>query len=286
MLVMKAHKFKPRRLKSWPETFFAQPKLNGVRCWTKGGVPYSSQGNEFMSIPHIKELLLELPFDVDGELYIHGQPLEYISGLARRQHADEETLELEYWIFDVIPSHDPGVEFCRGKQKRHVQSTRILELVAAVEHEILPQKSILYVGATSITADRIDEWLQYLLADGFEGLILRNPDAFYEFRRSPNLLKLKPERQFICTVKSFKEEVSQERTPKGRLGAVLVSSGEVADTWVGTGAALTAEGRSYWWEHQDQLIGMPAACRCMNLTTNGVMFHPVLQKFLRSFKGD
>ena len=109
-----AYPFEESRLAKWKPPYIVQPKLDGVRCRAipiKNGSEQnnytivSSEENPFWCLPHIQVALDELNLDIelDGELYIHNEPFEYISSISSRDvncHPDYE--KLEYHIFDLV----------------------------------------------------------------------------------------------------------------------------------------------------------------------------------------
>jgi hypothetical protein len=88
--IMLCQPFEERRLQRWnvPEVI-VQPKLDGERCrafWDferREWVLVSSEGNEFLHVPHIGQELEELgiphSYHLDGELYIHNATFNDIS---------------------------------------------------------------------------------------------------------------------------------------------------------------------------------------------------------------
>ena len=72
-----------------------QPKLNGIRAVFDGKELYSRTGKTLPGKAHIISALMELKKrcanmpSLDGELYLHGEPLNYISGQARKENDEE-----------------------------------------------------------------------------------------------------------------------------------------------------------------------------------------------------
>ena len=129
---------------------------------------------------------------LDGELYVHGRGLAWISGQARRD-ADSE---LEYHVFDcffpgaIAAGHDmPSAQrqaylalvFAAGPQPGGLAAATHVRRVEAFPGPDLP--------AVLALRDRF-------LAEGYEGAIVRKGDKGYRYGdnnyHSTNLLKLKP----------------------------------------------------------------------------------------------
>ena len=95
---MLAHKFDINRVDySKPESYYIQPKLDGVRCLFTANGAYSRNNKKFMNLKHI-EMALKPFFEqqpdivLDGELYNHKlkNDFEKIISLVRKQKPTEE----------------------------------------------------------------------------------------------------------------------------------------------------------------------------------------------------
>ena len=161
----------------------AQPKLDGVRCLGIGGdkVTFLSRGGEYYNMPHLIEEVRHLTDRynciLDGELYLHGEPLSKISGLARRVMVNMFDPLLEYHVYDIISGN-------KTQTARLVilnaMKTEKLEYIKIVESKLIGSHE---------EATKIHD--KYVL-EGYEGLILRKLNALYELSfRSDSLLKLK-----------------------------------------------------------------------------------------------
>lgn len=106
-----AHIYEPKRI-NWQQPVWLQPKLNGVRALYQAGHFQSRD-----ELPWPKDMLkhltqpLQLMFPderiiLDGELYVHGWPLQRINQAvavnATVRGANEDTPFVEYHIFDLI----------------------------------------------------------------------------------------------------------------------------------------------------------------------------------------
>ena len=99
----------------WEKPKWCSKKLDGVRCMMKYDselkiIKTISRGgdNYDVSLSHIieNEELLNLFNDypdiiLDGEIYVHGWPLQRISGTARLKTHNDRCDLLEYWIYDI-----------------------------------------------------------------------------------------------------------------------------------------------------------------------------------------
>lgn len=95
--------------------WLASRKIDGVRCLmyysdgevhttSRGGQHYDYSTKHITGHPDMLALMTKFPnLILDGELYIHGRPLQYISGVARLEVDKYSKCEdLEYWIYDIV----------------------------------------------------------------------------------------------------------------------------------------------------------------------------------------
>ena len=108
--IMLASTADAKRIAALGDKFFAQPKLNGIRCWVRWNGEkaelISSGGNVFNSLPHINKALEEEYADSthkpspDGELYCHKMPFEEIISRVKRDYPHPDSESIQYHIFD------------------------------------------------------------------------------------------------------------------------------------------------------------------------------------------
>lgn len=163
-----AHVYEPHRV-TWPA--YVQPKLNGIRALYQNGrfqsrdeLPFPVGLLDHLSVP------LRGTFDpsviLDGELYVHGWPLQRINAAVTpvRQQPTEDTLKVEYHVFDVVDFTCPFIDRVTTTLPFTYQCPPKIHLVNNV-----------YVG-TEWEANR-----QYaaFVANGYEGMMYRLGDCPY-----------------------------------------------------------------------------------------------------------
>jgi DNA ligase 1 len=176
-----------------------QCKFNGVRCVaTKNGL-FSRTGEEFLSVPHITESLKKF-FDenpeavLDGELFNSElrEELNLIIKLTRKtvkitqEDLDKSKEIIEYFIYDG---------FDCSKKETHSDSDYIVRK-QWIDDEVkkLNSKHIKIVNTFVFsTVEDLERHYNNLIEQRHEGGIIRNLCSPYEFKRSKNLLKIKPE---------------------------------------------------------------------------------------------
>ena len=177
--------------------------------------------------------------------------------------ADDSVLNL----FDILPLS----EF-QGGESTKVQHQRSAQLRAwhtpIAEH--MPNVSIL--GQELVDLDTIQGRERFkmintqAIAGGYEGIMIKDPDAVYECKRSVAWLKLKPYIEVSLTVVGTEEGTGKN---EGRLGALIVEGtddGKLIRTNVGSG--LTDSDRDSFWASRDSLIGNIVEVRADAVTQN------------------
>lgn len=142
------------------------------------GKRFRARGKEFLTVDHLKDDLEYLYNQngysfYDGELYIPGAPFETIQSLAT-SFTKGTANELQYHTF--ICGDRKG--FLNTDADRFSISKDSYGNVVALEQKIIPH-------------DVIYDKLEDAFAEGYEGIMLRDTDKIYDFKRSDALLKLK-----------------------------------------------------------------------------------------------
>ena len=249
------------KLDKWERPWIVQPKLDGDRCIAMcrpGGpvVLVSSQMNMIVSVPHIYEALVKSrvgKVSLDGELYIHGlshQKIRSIVGRKKNLHPDYEAVSLH--LYDLV-------DFEQDQMQR---SSKLIKLSA---QELSPFKCIELVPSYLVNTVEQFEWAFKMIMDkGYEGIVVRHPHNRYVQRRSPFIMKLKPDAYDIYKIIGFEEERDIYGELKGSLGSFHCVSPDGQDFWVGSG--FTKEDRETMWESRFSFVGKFVRIKYHNLS--------------------
>jgi DNA ligase-1 len=254
-------------------------KLDGVRVITivraDGRVDmFSRNGKELNNFPHIVEQIASVirqkgsskSMDVvlDGEI-MSSSFQDLMKQVHRKDNVEAGDAVLN--LFDVLPLAD----FEKGVYDKD-QTTRSSMVKFWVEQnqDLLP--SVTYVANELVDLDtepgqaRYKEINAKAIAGGYEGIMLKDPLAGYECKRSVAWLKLKPFIEVSLTVVGVEEGTGKN---VGKLGAFIVEGvddGKAIRTNVGSG--LTDNMRECFWEAADELIGNIVEVRADAITQN------------------
>lgn len=254
--IMKCYPFEEKRLAKWEPPYIVQPKYDGVRC---RAIPLdngefmllSSEENTIFSVPHINKVLSDNypPWELDGELYRHGMKFEEIVSITSRTvNLHPYYSEINFHIFDVV----------RENQSQAVRLSAINTL------KIHPGIVVAPYWICN-TFNEVMRAYDYILEDGYEGIIVRHFFAPYVRKRSTYVMKFKPKKEDEYEILGYQEEISINGVPKGRLGALVCRSGDGQQFNVGTG--FNDEMRVLLWNSKESLIGKIARVQYQHLTT-------------------
>lgn len=260
-----AYPYEEKRLAKYGRPLLVQPKLNGERCRAiikRGAVTLlSSEENEITTLPHIPKLLACLSFahlELDGELYCHGMSKQQIGSFIRRKNPKEGFEQINFHVFDIVDENVCQLE----------RLALFYQYIACLLTH--PVETYRVEGPASIQI-----LLYHYMAEGYEGVIVRNPLAKYQRKRTTDMMKWKPRGIDSYLIVDYKEEIDIYGTPKGALGSLLLESdGERFS--VGSGSYFTRSAREHLWTIRETLPGKYATVKYPELTDRGVPNHPVI----------
>jgi ATP-dependent DNA ligase len=276
--IMLCYPFETKRLDKWEAPYYVQRKLDGARCRcviTDSGDVHlvSSEGNEFIHVPHINEAVRKLgvrSIELDGELYTHGlQFNEIMSIVSRKENIHPNYEMIEYHIFDIVN------DFPQEKRLAYIRDLNSSFADLGV------QDTLRGVESYAITEfDELMHLFEEFITDGYEGFIVRNKNAPYERKRSTNIMKFKPHQEDIYEIVGYEQERTIHNELKESLGAFTCIGDDGTLFNVGTGPALTREERIDLWKEKEGLIGQYLKVKYQQLTQGRVPRFPVALKVL------
>ena len=277
--IMLCYPLEEKRLLKWNLPYIVQPKLDGERCRAiptpSGYLLTSSEGNAFC-LPHITAALESLrrrnedygfaDLCFDGELYSEGLSFEEIHSRvsASRLEIHPDAERIRYHIFDII---------CKGTAHERQQ------LLDSLEYSDREYKLAQVPWFPVDSLEEIMDYLRSFVTLGYEGIIVREPNAPYEPRRSTKMMKFKPGRSDVYRIVGFKEEISKDGIPKGTLGAFILQGPDGSPFGVGSG--FTRDEREAYWDMRQKLVGCYCWIRYQHLTDRGVPRFPVFDALVK-----
>lgn len=152
----------------------AQPKLNGVKAIVEKvdstTITYMSNGGKFYkTLSHLdKELLdtLEVGDKRDGEVYLHGTPLQDISAAVKKVNG--LTPSLQFWMYDVVQMKNPFAS------RNHTLTDLLISSPQKEDDHI-----VIVYGTLVKDEEEYDEFHNKMVANGYEGTVIRNLTGMY-----------------------------------------------------------------------------------------------------------
>lgn len=244
------------------DTSCIQRKYDGHRCMIINEcgelIAYSRNGKIIDSITEILESIKQANIPegtiLDGELYLHGEPLQTITSLIKKRQ--ERTKDLIYICYDVISDFN-----------YHAR----LELLCM--YKFGPKVSIAHT-IVNIRESDIPNYFESAIKGGYEGLILRQDGYGYEDgKKSKGLVKIKQFADDDFTV--FKISSSKDGW------AILHCFSDANGTKEFT---VSAPGSMYEKEmilkNKHDYIGKIINVKYSGHTKDGIPFHPIAVRFI------
>ena len=261
--VQLADTFSPDRIKKYGvDYWYASRKLDGIRCYfnVKEGKLFSRSNKPHAGFDSIAEDLKKVSNAfpeltmLDGELFTTSMTFGEIQGSVSNRVAidNEKKQAIKYNMFALLSSDvkttDQMIE--KFKQikvfvaKNNISSLVILDQVYVKNNE-----------------EDIKKMCIDFVKEGYEGIILRNPNVHYDFKRSANLLKYKMFKEATMKVVGIYEGRGKYEGSTG--GLTLVDrSGKVTCQ---CGSGLSDEMRTYIWNNKEEVIGKLIECKFQDI---------------------
>ena len=252
-------------------------KLDGVRVLTivypDGRVDqFSRNGKELVNFPHVKaqfEFIAKIgcfsePVVFDGEI-MSSSFQDLMKQIHRKSDAQAQDAVLN--VFDYMTLE----EFEAGGSTQS-QTARSKSLANWYEYYGAQCPNVTVVGQELVDLDtdagqtRYKEINALAIAGGYEGIMLKDPEANYECKRSVAWLKLKPFIEVSLEIENVEEGTGKNL---GRLGA-LVCSGNDDDRHVrvNVGSGFSDDLRTQLWSVRDSVLSQIVEVRADAITQN------------------
>lgn len=251
-------------------------KLDGCRLlsivYPNGNVEqFSRNGKEMPNFTVVREQLaahlsplLKEPVVLDGE--IMSSSFQDLMKQARRKE-NVDTKDASLFIFDLIPLQ----HFLNGSYKvPQFERDLVLQNLLNQLQDEMPNVNLLSqveVDLNTIEGQEVfKQKNKEAIAQGYEGLMLKDPAAPYQCKRTTSWLKLKPFIEVSLTIQSFEEGTGKNA---GRLGAILCEGMEDSkNIVVSVGGGFSEEQREDFWNHRETLVGKVVEVRADAITKN------------------
>lgn len=253
--------------------YCVQLKFDGVRAlvYAEGGMlcAVSRNGKPFSGLETVfaktaAPILETLPSGsiLDGELVFkrskgRSKDFNEVSGLVRRQDKEalkEKSARLVYLVYDFIPpkGYEDMTQYIRANMLASSRADNVRVGFLANKYEIT-------------------EFFESALANGFEGVMLRDPYSFYEAgKRSKGLIKMK---KFDTDEFAITGYVEGKGKLEGKIGAFKVKTPEGKEFSVKV--ASTDEELAHMWNYRTCYINAMLTVKFQGKSENGIPRFPI-----------
>ena len=256
----------------------ASAKLDGVRAVVRDGVVYS-RSNKPIPNKYVQNQFGHLEH-FDGELIV-GEPTSktvYRDTVSHVMSHDKTDFDLRFYVFD------------------HVQYPNAIYTERAIGFQNHAHAAWIHTQRHIQSLDELIAFEEECLDGGYEGLILRDPNAPYKMGRSTSkegyLLKLKRFSDDEATIVGcFEREHNGNEATTNELGRTKRSSHKAGKTGRGDlggfvlrttdgvefscGTGFTDSERGDYWARRDQLVGKIAKYKFFAVGVKTAPRHPV-----------
>ena len=252
-------------------------KLDGVRVITivypDGRVDmFSRNGKELVNFPHVTEQISAVvkktppPYALvlDGEI-MSSSFQDLMTQVHRKSDVKANDAILN--LFDMCPLEDFEKGFW---DKSQTVRSQMVQAWVEQNNEMLPNVTCLANELVDLDTDagqlRYKEINAQAVTGGYEGIMIKDPEAGYECKRSVAWLKLKPFIEVSLEVVDVEEGTGRNVS---RLGAIVcqgVDDGKAIRVNVGSG--FSDSDRDIFWTSRDSLLGQVVEVRADAVTQN------------------
>lgn len=270
---------KHTKVKKW----LASYKFDGLRCialrledeWFL----YSRKGKEFFTVEHLKPQLERLFKKYgwsffDGELYKHGLRFEEIQSL----------------VMSFTQGQAPSIEyhcFIAGKAEDFLNCKNPDKMVVLNDDGVY-ESDIKFTSLGLINAEEIYVLLEKAFEGGYEGIMLRDPNKLYDYKRSTALLKVKEslfQDEEVITSDCVVTDVELNEVPVIENGQMFFEVMAVRFTVrqpngikCNVGSGIKLHQKRYYRDHPEEIIEVTVEVKHQGWGNNGKMRFPRLEK--------
>ena len=250
-------------------------KLDGVRViaivYPTGLVSlFSRNGKQLVNFPLVEQQLGKAAYAFAEPVVLDGEVMsasfqDLMKMVHRKSDVDADDAVLN--LFDILTLR----EFQTGIGQNR-QADRSVTLAAWYREFAEQMPNVTVVGQELVDLStpggtaRFRQINQEAVDGGYEGIMIKDPNAVYECKRSHAWLKLKPFIEVSLEVVDVEEGTGRN---EGRLGA-LVCSGEDDGRRivVNCGSGFSDDNRTVYWLERSRLIGQIVEVRADAITQN------------------
>lgn len=270
--------------KIFDKEWLASRKLDGVRCLmyykdgevhtaSRGGEHYDYSTEHIRTNPSLVSLFERNPnIILDGELFRRFKSLQQISGAARMEKNAYECDWLQYWIYDC---YIPEVKASnRIKKLEEIAKDYSIPIYHSPKEDEL-NTSIFILEHIKVSGwNNIEALHDTYVSEGFEGVVIRNPDKPYKpGGRTNDMIKVKKYKSEDFKVIGYKLGL------RGSEDMTFTCELKDGRTFEAMPVGDRATKEEYVENFEDKYKGHKAECTYFNYSDEGIPTQPKLRVF-------
>ena len=255
--------------------WLASAKLDGLRCYFTHGKLLTRNGHEILGFDHIIDELnviakkYNLDF-VDGELFTTEVNFQEIQGavMSNKNIDPERKSKIKYHVFAIGNENFKNTDDMVSLHSTIFKENTFKSLIKVVYHR-LPN-----------TPKQIELMCENYMNQGYEGVMLRDPIKWYDWKRSNALLKFKLFKEDDFQIVGFYEGEAGTKL-EGTLGGLIVEGlynpykdvevkcnmiVKLMDIKSEVGSGFSDNLRNDIWNNKDEYLGKMAEIKFQNIT--------------------
>ena len=270
----------PRKMRG---TKRLEVKLDGVRvlamCYAATGTVniFSRNGKVFTNFGHVEQQLIPVlrkistkvfghvtDFVLDGE--IMGKTFQDLMRQAQRKQ-DADATDSIYHVFDILPRQDFYRGFWNAQQRKRTE--KLDSIKGLLEETTASVRVMPGMDVDLDTAEghsQLKGFAEAAVAEGYEGIMIKDLEAPYECKRSSFWMKWKPTITVDLEIVGFEQGTGRNQS---RLGAIICEGEDDGRRiHVNVGSGLSDSDRDQYWAARDSLLGRIVEVQADAVTQN------------------
>lgn len=248
-----------------------EPKLDGVRCLTivdyemKTVTQFTRNGKLLENFSHITNALAQFIDDFGRSYVIDGEVVsKSFQDLMKQVHRkdDVQATDAKLAAFDIIPLSEFQAGVSTMGQRRRSKLLKSFNHIfekASTWAGLTGNCLVEVVNQTEVDLDTMVGQLEFkqfnadAIAAGYEGIMIKDPNALYECKRTTSWLKQKPFIEVSLTVVDVEEGTGKNA---GRMGALVCEGVDDGDRIiVNVGSGFSDSDRDEIWQDMEAVKG-------------------------------
>lgn len=283
MLAKQADKVTNRKI--FDKIWLASRKIDGLRAsiylgkdgvlhtQSRGAMNYDAAMSDILENKDLIKLFKEIPgLILDGEAYHHGYTLQQLNSIARTQKTVKDYGVLQFYWYDIVdPNSTFDERFALMKDIRD-EMNLIFEPERNFEDgelriQFVPQEEV-------IGWDNMMKLHNQYVSEGWEGLVVRDPDALYRPNgRTNDMVKIKVYKDDCFKV------IGKEAGLRGSEDMVFIMEMPDGRTFKAKPFGDREQKEEYWNNFESRYQGHIGECKFFYYSDDGIPLQPAFKAF-------